>query len=228
MSLSVKDGSGASRLLKTSTDGSDLVPHHNVDTIANPVPCAQSGAWSVSITSTLPAWTGAGNIGKAEDSSHTSGDVGVAVLTVRSNSPTAKTDADGDYANLLSDSTGRLHATSIRNADGIGIGSAVVVQKRAVVAAGVGTDVAFVSSVASKKLRVLAVLATSAGTATLVFNSKPAGAGTAVSSTINLVAGVPLVLPHEVCGWFETNSGEGLTVTVGTSTVNLSILYAEV
>lgn len=54
------------------------------------------------------AITGAKNLAKAEDSAHSSGDVGVAVMTVRKNTAVALA-ADGDYQPLLSDSDGKLH-----------------------------------------------------------------------------------------------------------------------
>lgn len=34
MALDIKDGAGVAKTLKTSTDGSDLVPHHIVDSVA--------------------------------------------------------------------------------------------------------------------------------------------------------------------------------------------------
>lgn len=52
--------------------------------------------------------TGATDLGKAEDSPHTSGDVGVMALAVRDDDPPAATAALGDYTPLLTDSTGRL------------------------------------------------------------------------------------------------------------------------
>lgn len=231
MALIVLDGNGVARQLKTSADGSDLVPHHNVDSVANPVAATQSGAWNVSLTGTIPAivpGTNPTNLGKAEDAAHTTGDTGVLALGVRSNTAGVKTDVDGDYHAILLDSTGRVHANAIRSADGLAVGAAVLVPKRASVSAAVGTDSSIVASVTSKRIRVLAVVLSSSGSATIVFNSKPAGAGSAISSTINLAANSPVVLPPEVFGWFETNSGEGLSATVGTTAVGVHILYAEV
>lgn len=108
MPLAVRDGNGAAQSLKTSTDSGNLVPHHNVDAVVGPVPATQSGAWSISITGTLPAWTGANNLGKAEDSAHTSGDVGVMMLAVRNDSGSVLADATGDYIPLTTDNTGAL------------------------------------------------------------------------------------------------------------------------
>lgn len=65
------------------------------------------GAASTDITSIVPG-TGATNLGKAEDGVHTSGDVGVMVLAIRSDTASAK-GADGDYVPLLTNSTGHEH-----------------------------------------------------------------------------------------------------------------------
>jgi hypothetical protein len=52
---------------------------------------------------------GASNTQYAEDSSHVSGDIGTMSLAVRRDTPTSGTSADGDYATLNVDSTGRLY-----------------------------------------------------------------------------------------------------------------------
>ena len=126
------------------------------------------------------------------------------------------------------DGSGRVLTDMARNGDGVFVSSTLLTVKRAWANLAVGTDTAFVAAVATKKIRVLAVVLTAPGPATIVFNSKPAGAGVAVSATFNLVAGVPLVLPPEVCGWIETVAGEGLSATVATNAVSAHILYAEV
>lgn len=232
--LTVLDGDGVARTLKVSTSGSDYVPHHNVDSISGVVAASQSGSWNVSITGTMPAispGTGATNLGKAEDGAHTTGDVGVLALAVRANTAAAKTDADGDYHSLLVDSTGRLHASAIRNADGIGVGAAVVAVKRAFASiASATTDGSVVAAVTSKKLRVVGLVLIAGGTATTItLNTKPAGAGSAISATFSLAANGSLVLPTSEFGWCETNSGEGLSATTGAgSTVAIQVLYSEV
>lgn len=45
-------------------------------------------------------WVGATNLGKAEDAAHASGDVGVQMLAVRTDSPANRSGADGDYEPL--------------------------------------------------------------------------------------------------------------------------------
>lgn len=89
------------------------------------------------------------------------------------------------------------------------------------------TDGALVTAVSGKKIRVLGVLLDAGGTATTVtFNSKGAGAGTAISATFDLLARGVAPFPIHDYGWFETNAGEGLTVTTGTgSTVGIQVVY---
>lgn len=104
-------------------------------------------------------------------------------------------------------------ATSIKNA-----------QKIANVAAG-QTDSVIQAAVAGKRIRVTAVSALPGATATtLVFNSKPAGSGVAISCLFDLGVRQHLVLPRNPEGWFETVRGEGLTVTTGAgSTIGLLV-----
>lgn len=58
-------------------------------------------------TSVTPG-TGATNLGKAEDSPHTTGDVGVMALAVRNDSGAVSAGADGDYIALTTDAQGAL------------------------------------------------------------------------------------------------------------------------
>lgn len=92
------------------------------------------------------------------------------------------------------------------------------------------TDNAFVSAVASKKIRVLAAIFVAGGTATNVtFNTKPGGAGTAITPTFASAANGGACLPFNPVGWFDTNTGEGLTVTTGAgSTTGILVRYVTV
>lgn len=78
------------------------------------------------------------------------------------------------------------------------------------------------------RIRVHAVIGSAGGTATsLTFNSKGAGAGTAISPAFQNGINGGEVLPHCAAGWFETNAGEGLTVTTGAgSTTGVLVLYS--
>ena len=66
----------------------------------------------VDVTSIVPG-TGATNLGKAEDLAHSSGDVGVAAMTVRANSAVSLSGADNDYQPLITDTNGRLHVIDV-------------------------------------------------------------------------------------------------------------------
>jgi len=68
----------------------------------------------VDVTSIVPG-VGATNLGKAEDAVHASGDVGVMVLTVRDDAPSAATAAVGDYTPLLTNATGHLYVIDPTN-----------------------------------------------------------------------------------------------------------------
>lgn len=92
------------------------------------------------------------------------------------------------------------------------------------------TDSALVTAVTGKQLRVLAAVFVTAGTATnITFNSKPAGSGTAISALFAAGANGGAALPFSPVGWFQSNSGEGLTVTTGAgSTTGIQVCYVEV
>lgn len=92
------------------------------------------------------------------------------------------------------------------------------------------TDAAVVAAVAGKKIRVLGVVFVTGATATnLTFNSKPAGAGTAVSPLFANGANGGATLPFADSGWFETVAGEGLSATTGAgSTTGIQVVYVEV
>jgi len=89
------------------------------------------------------------------------------------------------------------------------------------------TDSSIVAAVTGKKIRVLAAVAVTGGTATnLTFNTKPSGAGTAISPLFANAANGGEVLGFNPAGWFETASGEGLTVTTGAgATTGILVTY---
>jgi hypothetical protein len=92
------------------------------------------------------------------------------------------------------------------------------------------TDANVVTAVASRKLRVLFVSTQDAGTTTAItFNSKGGGAGTAISPLYQQAVNSGLNLNFNSAGWFQTNSGEALTVTTGTGTATgILVGYVEV
>lgn len=70
------------------------------------------GSGNLKVLSTVG--TGATSLGKAEDAAHVSGDTGVMALAVQK-ATAAATAAEGDYAPLEVDSSGRLHASAVDN-----------------------------------------------------------------------------------------------------------------
>ena len=78
------------------------------------------------------------------------------------------------------------------------------------------TDSELVAAVTDRKIRVLAVTMSAGATKTgSTFNTKGTEAGTAISCLYSNPADVPVVLPFNPAGWFETTAGEALTVTTG-------------
>lgn len=59
------------------------------------------------ISSVTPG-TDATNLGKAEDAAHSSGDVGVEILSKRTDTAASSAGTDGDYATVNTDSTGHV------------------------------------------------------------------------------------------------------------------------
>lgn len=92
------------------------------------------------------------------------------------------------------------------------------------------TDSVLVAAVPGRKIRVLSVVANAGDTtpSSVTFNSKGAGAGTAVSALLKSAANGLVVLP-DGGGWFQTNPGEALTVTTSAgSTTGIQVAYAVV
>ena len=100
------------------------------------------------------------------------------------------------------------------------------------------TDSSLVTGKSGTIFRVVGGFLVCGGTATtIVFNSKPIGSGTAVSSTIYCGANGGLIFPsvqpsivgEPPYGYFQTNKGEGLSATTGSgSTVGVSLVYVEI
>lgn len=91
------------------------------------------------------------------------------------------------------------------------------------------TDSSLVAAVSGTPIKVLGLAAVCGGTATnLTFNTKPSGAGTAISATFALGINGIFVLDETESkdGWFSTLTGEGLTCTTGAgSTIGIQIIY---
>lgn len=67
---------------------------------------------------------------------------------------------------------------------------------------------------AGARYRALSVVVTATAAQTVIFKSNTTG----ISATFSLAAGVPLVLPFNSHGWFETAFGEALQVTTSAAT----------
>lgn len=91
------------------------------------------------------------------------------------------------------------------------------------------TDSVIVAAATGYRIRVLAYILLAGATATdVTFNTKPSGAGTAISMLHSCGVNSGVVVPREDNeGWFQTNESEGLSVTTGAgSTVGIQVVYA--
>ena len=90
------------------------------------------------------------------------------------------------------------------------------------------TDALVVAAVAGKRIKVMSFIVNEGDTtaSTVTFNSKGAGAGTAIGPALKAAANGAIVAPYSDGGWFATNIGEGLSVTTGAgSTTGLMVNY---
>lgn len=92
-----------------------LAPNSGVDigdVDVTSLPALPTGTNSIgslaSITTSITPGTGASNLGKAEDSAHTTGDVGILALGVRQDADTSPVSASGDYHAPIFDNAGNL------------------------------------------------------------------------------------------------------------------------
>lgn len=73
------------------------------------------GDVDVTTVGTVTPGTAATSLGKAEDAAHTTGDVGVYALAVRSDTPTVSSDTTGDYSSLNVGARGELWVGTVRH-----------------------------------------------------------------------------------------------------------------
>lgn len=138
--------------------------------------------------------------------------------------------AERPIANPLVHDDGEMSVSNVPNGDFVIFDGVRYTPGKARKNCAVGTDVTTLAlaAVAGKKYVVLGFAINCSGAqATIIFNSKGAGAGTAISETFTLAANGGA---HESGFWqhghFETATGEALTVTVAGSTVGVGVLYA--
>jgi len=160
------------------------------------------------------ATTAAGDLAKAEDAAHSSGDIGVMALGVRNDDLAALAGADGDYAPLQVTQNGALLMCPAANDD----------YKYAVINAASG-DNEIVALVASRKIRVLAVTLISAGTSDCRFESN--AAGTALTGVMKLTAQVGFAAAFNPAGHFESAAGQSISLEC-TGDIDGFLTYIEV
>lgn len=88
------------------------------------------------------------------------------------------------------------------------------------------TDSVLVAASGTAKIVVTSVVINQGDTtaSTVTFNTKGAGAGTAISPALKAAANGGFVLPFNENGWFATNGGEALTVTTGAGSTSAVIV----
>lgn len=78
------------------------------------------------------------------------------------------------------------------------------------------TDAILSDAVSGMRLRVLDIFAVSSSATPITFNSMASGSsGVAITQTFTIAAGEPLNPGFNPHGWFDTYTGESLTVTTG-------------
>ena len=116
---------GTGTKIDTRTVGAGTDEHRQVVCIGDPTTAANVAlvdatfGLEVDVSRVVPG-TGATNLGKAEDSAHTDGDVGVLILGVRNHNSGSTT--DGDYSAISVDSTGNMNTLSRRDLQRIAVG----------------------------------------------------------------------------------------------------------
>lgn len=72
-----------------------------------------------------------------------------------------------------------------------------------------------VAAVSGKKIRVLALEGVATGAVTLAVKSDTGGSAVALTGAHSLAANQSLVLPFSHAGWFETEAGKALNLSLG-------------
>ena len=99
--------------------------------------------------------------------------------------------------------------------------------KYAAIDAATSGDNTLVAGVTGKKIRVISLWLTSAGTVTARFES--GASGTALTGQATLAVNTGITLPHNKDGWFETAAGSLLNLELsGAVSVDGSLSYVEV
>lgn len=135
--IAADDISGAKYQRIKLVHGADGVNAGDVSTangfpvqVVSALPAGTNNIGDVDVLSIVPG-TGATNLGKAEDSAHTSGDTGVMALGV-ANVAQSSLAADGDYIPLATDTKGNVLTTGNIAHDGVDAGNPGLTGYRAI------------------------------------------------------------------------------------------------
>lgn len=142
---------GTGTKIDTRTVGAGVDEHRQVICIGDPTtagnvaPVDATYGLEVDVSRVVPG-VGATNLGKAEDSAHADGDVGVLILGVRNHLTGSTT--DGDYSAISVSSTGEMQTLARRDLQRIAVGVTGVTTATTAYTAGdqVGTQVTIASA----------------------------------------------------------------------------------
>jgi hypothetical protein len=178
----------------------------------------------VDVTSLTPG-TSAGNLGKAEDAAHASGDTGVAVLGVRSDTPnTALSGTDGDYSVIAVSSTGAVR-TAPPSEDFAALANGPQVKKY-YTNAGAVTDGIVWSPAAGKRWYVTDIILNVSAACTVTFEDDKAGGDEAV---MKFEFAANSGISHSFATpWFSGEDAADLLVTTTAGNVYITITGYEI
>lgn len=206
MSVKVKDADSTVKYLKSTTDGSDEVVHHNIDNVTGTVKVSDGGN-SITVDGTVNV------IQSTRSSLNANSTIQVAGSDVSSGNPVPSTLVNG-----------APHRT-----DTILNGSTSLTPKYASISFSTSGDNTIVAAVASKKIRVLSLFMVANTNVTVTFQSDNGVGSTDITGAIGLINVHGFVLPYNPVGWFESLSGELLNLSLSSSVqVSGSLVYVEV
>jgi hypothetical protein len=168
----------------------------------------------------------------AEDAAHVTGDLGVEVLGVRNDALAARSDTNGDYTPIATDSAGVVKVANFQQTDLMMSGVTQVTPKFSAIAAATSGDNTLVTNPnAGKKIRVLALMLVAGAAGNIYFTSDAGGTVIFGGSTnkINLAANGGFVLPFNPVGWFETAADANVVMNASsTGPFSGGLVYIEV
>lgn len=142
------------------------------------------------------------DLAKAEDAAHVSGDMGLQVLAVRTDTAASRSGTDGDYTPLIVDSLGRLHVSSNIVSTSI---PAVVTLENAFT--GAQANVAIVSVTSPDRIVVTRLLVTADNANSVDVGVRIGLAAATTPTTTGVVGSHPGIAPGQ---GFSTGDGSGV------------------